>query len=142
VNYLLDVNVLVAWGWKDHVDHDRAARWIAARGKESGVELLTSPIPEIGFVRVSVQRSLGRVTVSEAADVLRGMLKSLGARHRFVPDDASGTSWPDWCRSAARTTDAHLATLAKEHGFMLATLDAEIAGAFLLPEQNKRPGPR
>lgn len=135
MNYLLDVNVLVAWGWKDHVDHDRAARWIAACKKARGVELLTSPIPEIGFVRVSVQRSLGRVTVGEAADVLGGMLKSLGARHRFLPDDVPGTIWPDWCRSAARTTDAHLSMLAKGHGCELATLDSEIAGAFLLPEQ-------
>lgn len=135
MNYLLDVNVLVAWGWKDHADHDRAARWIKQCKDQSGIRLLTSPIPEIGFVRVSVQRSLGGVTVSEAADVLRGMLKSLGARHHFLPDDVSGTNWPDWCRSAGRTTDAHLAALAREHGCELASLDTEIAGAFVLPEE-------
>lgn len=133
MNYLLDVNVLVAWGWQDHVDHNRAARWIAARKRERGVEFLTSPIPEIGFVRVSVQRSLGRISVGEAAEVLQGMLKSLGARHRFLPDNLPGTQWPEWCQNAARTTDAHLAALAKEHGVQLATLDAEIPDAFLIP---------
>ena len=28
--YLLDVNVLVAWGWADHADHLRAAKWIGS----------------------------------------------------------------------------------------------------------------
>ncbi len=136
MKYLLDVNVLVAWGWKDHVDHERTTRWIAACKKKRGTELLTSPIPEIGFVRVSVQRSLGQVTVSEAADVLSGMLQSLETRHGFLADDVSGSRWPEWCRGASRTTDAHLAMLAREHGCELATLDTEIVGAFLLPEQD------
>ena len=29
MSHLLDVNVLVAWGWSDHVDHQRTVRWIA-----------------------------------------------------------------------------------------------------------------
>lgn len=136
MDHLLDVNVLVAWGWADHADHDRTVRWIAARKKARGAKLLTSPIPEIGFVRVSVQRSNGRITIAEAADVLRGMLDSLGPVHQFLPDDLGGTEWPDWCASAPRTTDAHLLLLARRHGLALATLDAAIPGAMLLPRDD------
>ena len=30
MKYLLDVNVLLAWGWADHAEHRRTALWIAA----------------------------------------------------------------------------------------------------------------
>ena len=61
------------------------------------------------------------------------MLESLGGVHQFLPDDLSGTEWPVGCPSAARTTDAHLFLLAQRHGLHLATLDAGIPGAELLP---------
>ena len=133
MNFLLDVNILVAWGWQDHCDHQRTVRWIATQKTAIKGLLATSAIPEIGFVRVSVQRSAGQIGVSEASMVLTGMLTSLGERHSFLADDVSGLQWPDWCRSAARTTDGHLVQLAKKHDFLLATLDKGIPGAHLLP---------
>jgi predicted nucleic acid-binding protein len=134
VSYLLDVNTLVAWGWADHADHDRAAAWVATTRKRRGVTLLTSAIPQLGFVRVSVQRSGGRIEVSEAAETLSGMLAALGKSHAFLSDDlASTTAWPHWCAGSRQTTDAHLLHLARKHGAELATLDATIPGAFLIP---------
>jgi predicted nucleic acid-binding protein len=134
VKYLLDVNVLLAWGWTDHTEHRRAASWIASAARRRSVTLLTSSIPELGFVRVSVQRTGGRLPVAEAAETLRGMLESLGGRRRFLPDDlSSAADWPDWCGSASRTTDAHLLKLAPNNGALLATLDAAIPGAHLIP---------
>lgn len=133
MNYLLDVNILVAWGWSDHADHRRTVRWVVAAAHSRGTRLLTSPIPEIGFVRVSVQRSGGRISVAEASRVLAGMLETLGPSHRFLPDDCSGTLWPEWCHHAARITDAHLLQLAQLHGAKLATLDVSIPGAYVLP---------
>ena len=138
MSFLLDVNVLVAWGWVDHADHDRTVRWIAERKRIRGARLFTSPIPEMGFVRVSVQRASGRVTIQQAADVLRGMLQSLRGTHRFLPDDLGGVKWPEWCSSASRTTDAHLLMLAQRHGLQLATLDAGIPSASLLFVQAAR----
>jgi predicted nucleic acid-binding protein len=132
MNHLLDVNVLVAWGWLDHVDHERTVRWIAKRKTVRSATLFTSSIPEMGFVRVSVQRSAGRISVSQAAEVLQSMLESLGGARRFLPDDLGGTAWPDWCASATRTTDAHLLQLAQRHGLSLLTLDEGIPGAVLL----------
>lgn len=133
MNYLLDVNILVAWGWTDHVAHERTSRWIAATRRQGAEKLLTSAIPELGFVRVSVQRTGGGVTVDEATATLAGMLRALGEAHAFVPDDRAARQFPSWCRHASQTTDAHLMELAAAHGAILATLDAAIPGAFLLP---------
>lgn len=133
MKYLLDVNMLVAWGWADHVDHERVARWIGARMRTPQVVLMTSAIPQLGFVRVSVQRSGGKVTAAAAGLILKGMLGALGRQHAFLPDDADALSWPDWCRGAGRTTDAHLLRLAKDHEAELVTLDQGIPGAVLVP---------
>ena len=133
MKYLLDVNVLVAWGWCDHIDHERTATWIAAAKKRKTSILLTSAIPEPGFVRISVQRTAGRVTVKEASKTLAGMLTSLGARHVFLDDDRAAREFPEWCQHASRTTDAHLLQLAEAHGAKLATLDTGIPGAFIIP---------
>lgn len=134
MTYLLDVNVLVAWGWSDHVDHCRAARWIGRMRKKRGVILMTSAISELGFVRVSVQRAPRLVFIPEATATLRSMLISLQSSHRFLPDDLSSTvPLPDWCRMATQSTDAHLLLLAKSHAAELATLDAGIPGGFLIP---------
>jgi predicted nucleic acid-binding protein len=134
VNYLFDVNVLLAWGWQDHIHHRRAASWIAAMKRKRGVTLLTASIPELGFVRVSVQRSAGLIKVADAAGVLSSMLQSLSSRHVFLVDDRSSTTgFPVWCLAASATTDGHLLALAHSHGAELATLDAGIPGAYLLP---------
>ena len=133
MKYLLDVNVLVAWGWSDHVEHERTVTWIAAVKRQPAAVLLTSPIPQLGFVRVSVQRTGGRVTVNEASETLTGMLTALGARHSFLADDRPAGDFPAWCQSASRTTDSHLLQLAEAHGAKLATLDTNLPGAFLVP---------
>jgi len=78
MHYLLDVNVLVAWGWSDHGDHRRAAKWIGRMMGSGDVTLVTSAIPQLGFVRVSVQRTGGRIPVTAAAEVLSGLLETLG----------------------------------------------------------------
>ncbi len=100
------------------------------------VMLLTSAIPELGFVRVSVQRTGGRLSVAEASQTLAGMIETLGERHRFLDDNqASVVNWPDWCHSGSRTTDAHLMSLANQHGIKLVTLDEGIPGGFLIPSE-------
>lgn len=134
MKYLLDVNVLLAWGWADHTEHRRAALWIAAMKRKRGAKLLTSAIPELGFVRVSVQRSAGRLSVEDATSTLASMLQSLGGHHAFLADDCSSSAgFPAWCAAASQTTDAHLLTLAQAHSLELATLDTGISGAYLLP---------
>ena len=133
MKYLLDVNVLLAWGWADHADHRRAASWVGAMKRKRGVRQLTSAVPELGFVRVSVQRGAGSVGVNDAVATLAGMLRSLGKCHSFLPDNLPSSGFPAWCTSASQTTDAHLLALAQKNGAELATLDTGIPGAFLLP---------
>ena len=133
MKYLLDVNVLVAWGWSDHLEHERTVTWIAAAKREEGTLFFTSAIPQLGFVRVSVLRTGGRVTVKEAAATLAGMIQTLRRRHVFLPDDRLADRFPKWCQSAAQTTDAHLLELAEAHGLSLATLDTRIPDASLIP---------
>lgn len=69
----------------------------------------------------------------EAGRLLAGMLATLGSRHSFLPDNQTAAAWPDWCRGASQTTDAHLSLLAGRHGATLATLDTSIPGAYVLP---------
>ncbi len=137
MKYLLDVNLLVAWGWADHAEHGRAASWIARTRRMRGAVLFTSPIPQLGFVRVSVQRTAGQVSPTEAGDTLAGMLGTLGSTHRFLPDDQAAAAWPEWCRGAGHTTDAHLVRLADSHQATLATLNIGIPGAFVVPQADK-----
>ena len=134
MNYLLDVNVLVAWGWSDHPHHERVDRWIQGKLSHSKVLLSTTSIVELGFVRVSVQKSADTVTIQEAADRLDHLLSKLRNRHRFLPDDLSSRrDFHTWCKSSKHTTDAHLLALAEKHGLQLATLDTGIPGAFVIP---------
>lgn len=133
MKYLLDVNVLVAWGWIDHTDHDRVDRWVASVSAEGEDTLLTSAIPQMSFVRVSMQRSGGQIMPQSVGEHLHRMLAALGSKHRFLPDDQTGFLWPAWCQSASRTTDAHLLALAEKHHARLATLDRSIPGAFVIP---------
>ncbi len=136
----MDVNVLVAWGWSDHVDHERTAAWIAAARRQKANTLMTSAIPELGFVRVSVQRTGGRETVAEATETLAGMAAALGARQILLADDQAARQFPEWCASASRTTDAHLLDLAAAHGAKLATLDSGVPGTFLIPAKLAKGG--
>ena len=133
MKFLLDVNVLVAWGWEEHADHERVAKWLAFERGKPDTGFLTSPIPELGFVRVSVQRAAGTIAVKEACSALEGMLASLGQTPSFIPDDQRGSGLPAWCKVAARATDAHLLALASEHDAMLVTLDTGIPDAFIVP---------
>jgi predicted nucleic acid-binding protein len=126
---------LVAWGWSDHPHHERVDRWIHGNLTDSKALLHTTSIVELGFVRVSAQKSADTVTLREATDRLEHLLSKLRTRHRFLADDLSSRrDFPAWCGNHKRTTDAHLLALAEKHGLHLATLDTGIPGAFVIPE--------
>jgi toxin-antitoxin system PIN domain toxin len=134
MSYLLDVNVLIAWGWIDHPHHERVDQWIQRNLTNSKALLYTTSIAELGFVRVSVQKSAETVTIQEAADRLKHLLSKLETHHRFLADDLSSRrDFPAWCGNHKRTTDAHLLALAQKHGLKLATLDTGIPGGVVIP---------
>jgi predicted nucleic acid-binding protein len=133
MKYLLDVNVLVAWGWQNHEFHTPIAKWIeSVKSLDSDHRIFTSPITQLGFVRVSIQISHGQVSCQQAGQLLKNMLASLGSKYGFLPDDIPSYEWPGWCKGSAQTTDAHLQKLARSHGAVLATMNKRIPDAFLI----------
>jgi uncharacterized protein len=122
--YLLDVNVLVALAWPNHLHHSRAQRWLG------GVERwATTPVTESALVRLSLNPAVAgrRVSLSEAATLLRAVRQAPG--HQFIIDSSSlADSSIDLRRIAtsAQVTDAHLVGLAAANGVVLATMDAGI----------------
>jgi uncharacterized protein len=120
---LLDVNVLLALAWPNHVHHQVAQRWFSQR---SGA-WATCAITEIGFVRNSANKTAipQAATPPQAVEILR-RLRSMD-RHTFWVDDIELVV--DERIQASRLggyrqlTDAHLIALAERHGGAVATFD-------------------
>lgn len=121
---LLDVNVLVAIAWPQHVHHRHAREWFAALGTRKWA---TAPVTESGFIRVS---SNPRVisdarTPAEAAAYLSA-LRGAG-RWEFWVDDVHVSECLGGVTGYRQITDAHLLQLAHERGGSVATLDMGLA---------------
>jgi uncharacterized protein len=128
MKYLLDVNALIALGFADHEFHSRVTAWIRTQKRP---RLLTCSITELGFVRVLAQTTA--YAVLEAKDLLLQLKRNSALRLEFISDGNDIHSLPAWAKTAARTTDGHLAELAGAQGARLATLDERIPGAHLIP---------
>jgi hypothetical protein len=130
MNYLLDVNALVALGFSHHEFHARVATWIRAARFPP---LATCSITELGFVRVLAQAPGYGLTVLQARTLLDRMKRSRAVSHTFIPDDQDISRLPAWVKTPKQITDGHLVQLAGAHGAVLATLDERIPGAFVIP---------
>lgn len=122
---LLDLNVLIALAWPQHVHHERVHAWFASRT----TTWMTTPITEAGFVRLSTNPSVvtHRVSMNDALAMLAALRGVVG--HAFLPD-TSTLAAPVISLTAVATsrqvTDAHLVNLAAASGARLATLDRGI----------------
>lgn len=127
MNFLLDVNLLMALLWENHEHHQIARRWF--RGVAN---FATCPISQLGFARVSSHSLLGYgMTPDQAFGVLRRLLAD--SRHRFVPDDLSGEDRvvrTDLMGGPNQITDRYLVALARQHKQTLATFDEPLAKSF------------
>ncbi|CAN5569852.1 type II toxin-antitoxin system VapC family toxin [soil metagenome] len=132
MRYLMDVNALVAFGHTAHLFHARVVRWAASVADDNIPEFATSPITELGFVRIMSQ-AYG-ATVIEAQSLLSGLIEFEGLDFKFIADNLDASCLPAWVNGAKQTTDGHLLELAKANGCILATLDERIPDAFLIPE--------
>ncbi|MCY3749594.1 MAG: PIN domain-containing protein [Chloroflexi bacterium] len=122
---LLDVNVLIALAWPNHVHHDAARAWFDQLGSDGWA---TCPFTEAGFVRVSCNQSVvGRAVTPQDAIAVLDSLTRLGV-HDFWPVDQPIMRLPE--SVAARLqgyrqiTDAILLMSAMQRGGQLATLDS------------------
>ena len=134
VIYLLDVNVLLALGYANHVHHRRAMDWIAQQRDvhaPSGVKFLTCAITELGFVRIASGPACLAVSVREARIDLQRL--KLRERMHFISDRIPAAALTQWVAKSAQTTDGHLLVLAKLSGARLATLDQFIPDAAFVP---------
>lgn len=132
MKYLLDVNALVAFGHAEHQFYTRVANWAAEMAKNEIPHVVTSPITELGFVRV-ISQAYG-VSIKQAKDLLSRLKESKEYKFEFLADDHDASKIPSWVTGAKQTTDGHLLKLARSNRCVLATLDERIPGAFVIPE--------
>ncbi len=119
--HLLDSNVLIALGDRDHVHHQAVRSWFRQRGDAA---FATCPITQGALLRILMQR--GRAAVGEPMDILRGFIAH--PAHRFWPEDMGYDAIRlDGVLGHRQITDAYLAALARRHGGRLATLDRGLA---------------
>ena len=124
---LLDVNVLVALAWPNHVHHEIALTWFR---KHQRLGWATCPATQSGFIRVSSNRAIipEARTPAEAAELLRQII--LLPKHSFWRDDISLVDCPHVDMSKIhgfrQVMGAHLLALAIRHGGRLATLDRSV----------------
>lgn len=129
---LLDVNVLVALAWPNHIHHEVAHAWYQAH---AALGWATCPFTQSGFVRVSSNRKVtpGAATPQEGLLVLRRIVAL--PHHRFWIDDTSLANSrfvvPERLQGHHQVTDAHLLALALRHKGRLVTFDSAVAA--LLP---------
>lgn len=136
MRYLLDVSALVAFGFHEHEFHPRMARWVRDLSGAPETEFLTCSITELGFVRVLSQTTQYGATVADARGLLLKLKANEPMRFAFIADQHDVSQLPLWVRTPKQITDGHLVSLATAHNGVLATLDAKIPRAFLIPAGN------
>jgi uncharacterized protein len=127
--YLLDVNALVSVGFVNHEFHDRVASWVRTQNSPT---LATCSITELGFVRVLVQAPAYGFMILQARTLSMRLKGARIARLTFMPDQHDVSHLPTWVRAAKQITDRHLSKLASANGAVLATLDENIPGSYLI----------
>jgi predicted nucleic acid-binding protein len=128
--YLLDVNALVALAFINHEFHSRLASWVQSQNAPS---LASCSITELGFVRVLAQAPAYGFTVTQARALLLRLKEARTSRLTFISDEHDVSHLPGWVRAPKQITDGHLSKLASANGAVLATLDENIPGSYLIP---------
>ena len=137
MTHLLDVNVLLALAWPNHIHHRAAREWFA---HSSASGWATCPLTESGFIRVSSnRRATPDARSPREAALLLSRICAL-PRHAFVSDGVSlatmGELLGQVAHGSAHVTDTHLVVLARDHGLSFLTFDrgaADIAAALNVP---------
>jgi predicted nucleic acid-binding protein len=131
MRYLLDVNALIAFGHTEHQFHERVYAWAQMLSNDKTPQFATTPITELGFVRIVAQ--VYGVTIAQSKSLLQQLKEFEELDFIFIADDQDAGKLPSWVERAKHTTDGHLSELAKANNCVLATLDSKIPGSFLIP---------
>jgi uncharacterized protein len=125
---LLDVNVIIASVFADHMMHEAARSFV-----ERLERFHTTPMTQGGFLRFATrpwknerkEEQLPRLKMAEAQAKLREFTAADG--HVFLPDDAPFTEVGLRSMQGHRQwTDAYLLHLARRHGLALASLESRM----------------
>jgi toxin-antitoxin system PIN domain toxin len=132
---LLDVNVLLALAWPNHVHHLAAHRWFAEIHREGWA---TCPLTQLGLVRLSMQPAVVKVPIL-FGDVMEALARmTANPAHRFWPVEGGLADIRGEIRARVaghhQLTDAVLLDLAIRHQGRLATFDRRVLG--LLPPES------
>lgn len=124
---LLDVNVLVALFFADHVHHDIAHDWFADHRAHGWA---TCPLTENGLVRVACQQPSDEVLV-RPVDVIGHVERFCRDKHHHAWTDTVSLTdaslfAAEFIRGHKQVTDVYLLGLAKKMGGRLATFDRTI----------------
>jgi hypothetical protein len=138
--YLLDVNALVALGFINHEFHDRVASWVQSLQIQSqkirsqnALSLASCSITELGFVRVLAQAAAYGFTVTQARTLLLRLKQVRTLPLVFIPDEHDVSQLPSWVMAPRQITAGHLSKLATANSAVLASLDENIPGSYLIP---------
>jgi toxin-antitoxin system PIN domain toxin len=123
--YLLDLNVLIALSWPQHIHHARSHAWFDSIESPWA----TTPLTEAGYIRLSTNPAVvgQAVSMSTALEALEALRAASG--HVFISDESTlAKPLIDLQRVATsrQVTDAHLVNLAATAKAVLATLDRGI----------------
>jgi toxin-antitoxin system PIN domain toxin len=133
--YLLDINLLLALAWPNHLHHERAHAWMA---DVSSRKWATCPLTEAGFLRLSCNPRVVGVTVLpfRASQILAA--NTAQPDHEFWPDDVPVVQalapFGERLVGHLQVSNAYLLGLAIQRKGVLATLDTGIAA--LLPKNS------
>lgn len=130
MRYLLDVNALIAYGFRRHDFHGRVGSWMRARRHD---QFLTCSITELGFVRILGNIRTCGMHVARARELLLDLKTRRAMPLAFISDGNDLASLPRWVETPSQITDGHLSQLAINNDAVLATLDQGIPGALLIP---------
>lgn len=123
---LLDINLLLALAWPNHVHHEKAQEWFSSFGQPWA----TCPATQFGFIRVSSNKKA--IPEAKSPGEAQSLLQQITGHvhHVFWPDDLQPGSldWLNWHYVAGhrQVSDLHLLGLAVRHSGRLATLDRSI----------------
>lgn len=128
MTFLLDVSVLIALHYPDHIAHERVSESFRA---DWGYDWASCPITENGFFRVISQPGFpADVTLEDARAVFAETISQ--SQHTFWSDDISlrDPALFDWghIQGHRQITDIYLIGLAARHDGKFVTLDQRLNG--------------
>ena len=128
VTALLDVNVLIALGWSNHLHHHLVRSCFKLQRRAGWA---TCPLTEAGFVRVACNPSAAHYSVTPRDAIALLVRLTRLERHRFWPLERSMVDLEpeivDRIEGYRQVRDGLLLSVAMQHGGQLATLDERLA---------------